>query len=146
MIRKLISLVLIPAALFAWITTASVNVSLAACSPSPTGPYPPGVEKCTPSNCAYPEVYPTDDGLLPCPVKSVGGVLSILTIIFNLLFAGMVILGSFTFLYGAFVYMTSEGKGEELRKARKMLIYATIALVVAVFAWGFPRVLIGFFS
>lgn len=41
--------------------------------------------------------------------------------------------------YAAFLYLTAAGDEEKIKKANHQLIYAVIAIVVALFAYGLPR-------
>lgn len=40
--------------------------------------------------------------------------------------------------YAAFLYLTAGGAEDKVKKANKQLIYAVIAIVVALFAYGLP--------
>lgn len=40
--------------------------------------------------------------------------------------------------YAAFLYLTAGGEEEKVKKANHQLIYAVIAIVVALFAYGLP--------
>ncbi|MBI4085784.1 MAG: hypothetical protein HY433_00890 [Candidatus Liptonbacteria bacterium] len=40
--------------------------------------------------------------------------------------------------YAAFLYLTAGGEEEKIKKANHQLIYAVIAIVVALFAYGMP--------
>lgn len=64
--------------------------------------------------------------------------------VFNVVFGILVTVASFMLLYAAFEYLTARGESEKLAKARNMIVYAIVALVVAVFAWGLPRVILSF--
>ncbi len=96
------------------------------------------------ADCEYPATQVINGQTVPCPIRHLSGFVDFLTTIFNIFFALMIIAASFTFVYAAFLYITSEGMMEEIRKVKRMLIYAMIALVIAVFAWGLPRVIISF--
>lgn len=79
---------------------------------------------------------------LPCPIKTLSGFVDLITKVFNILFGLMIVFASFMLLYGAFLYINAEANPEKINEARKTLIYTVVALVIAVFAWGFPKVLL----
>jgi hypothetical protein len=45
-------------------------------------------------------------------------------------------------LYAAFLYLISQGSDERISTAKKVLIYAIVALVVAVLAASVPRLVL----
>lgn len=49
-------------------------------------------------------------------------------------------------LYGAFLYMTSSGEPERVKKANKTLTFAAIAIAVALLAWSIVYLVGGFFN
>lgn len=75
---------------------------------------------------------------IPCAPGTATGLLSILGKVFTTMFIFLVTIASFTLLYAAFLYVTSEGEQEKINKAKKIIIYAVIALVVAALALGAP--------
>ena len=53
----------------------------------------------------------------------------------NWIFSALLVVAVIMILIAAFYYLTSKG-GEETKKAHKMLLYAAIAITVAVFSKG----------
>ncbi|MBI4085785.1 MAG: hypothetical protein HY433_00895 [Candidatus Liptonbacteria bacterium] len=43
--------------------------------------------------------------------------------------------------YAAFLYLTGSGEEDKIKKAHKQLLYAIIAIAVALFAYGLPKFL-----
>lgn len=75
---------------------------------------------------------------IPCSPSTASGLLGILGKVFTTMFIFLITVASFTLLYAAFLYVTSEGEQEKINKAKKIIIYAVIALVVAALALGAP--------
>ena len=61
---------------------------------------------------------------------------------YNILLA----LGVVFVLYAAFLYMISQGNEERMERAKKVLIYAIVALVIAVLAGGISSVVEDFIT
>ena len=53
----------------------------------------------------------------------------------SFLFWGLAVIFIF---YAAFLYLTAAGEEEKIKTANHQLIYAVIAIVVALFAYGMP--------
>ncbi len=66
--------------------------------------------------------------------------------IFNVVFGILVIVAAFFLLFAAFEYITAQGEQEKIHKAKNTIVYAIVALVVAILAWGLPRVVLSFFG
>jgi hypothetical protein len=56
------------------------------------------------------------------------------------MFAIVIALASVFLLYAAFLYVTSRGEGEKIENAKKIIIFAVVALIVAAIAAGIPAV------
>lgn len=78
-------------------------------------------------------------GTYPCAPSTASGLLDIINKVFTTMFIFLVTIASFTLLYAAFLYVTSEGEQEKINQAKKIIIYAVIALIVAALAFGAPR-------
>ncbi len=78
-------------------------------------------------------------GTYSCSPTTAKGLLDIINKVFTTMFIFLVTIASFTLLYAAFLYVTSEGEQEKINTAKKIIIYAVIALIVAALAFGAPR-------
>lgn len=67
-------------------------------------------------------------------LETVGGVTSFLDRIVNYLFGIFLVIAVIMIIYAAFLYLTAAGKEDQLNKAKTTIIYAVIAIVVAVVA------------
>ena len=99
-------------------------------------------QQVTDPNCTYPDYRIVNNEKVLCPIKSLGGVSVLLQRVFNILFGLFMISGSFIILWAGFLFLQSEGNPEKINEAKRMLIYALIALIIGFFAWGLPRVII----
>ena len=84
---------------------------------------------------AGPGDVPGDLPQLKENVSTPKGIYGIVERIANWIFAVLIILAVIFILLAAFTYLTSGG-GEEVKKAHKQLLYAAIAIAVAVLAKG----------
>ena len=83
---------------------------------------------------------------LPCTPTTSTAFYTMIQTVFNVVFGVLIMVASFMLLYAAFEYITAQGNEEKLGKAKNMIVYAIVAIVVGIFAWGLPRVVIGFFG
>lgn len=90
--------------------------------------------------------FANEAGTFLCAPASVHGIVAILGKVFGVMFAAVGIVAGFVFLYAAFMYVTSEGEAERARMAKRILIYAVVALVIAALAWGAPSVIQSFLT
>jgi len=74
------------------------------------------------------------------PITSVGGIIGIMCTVFNWMFYFLIILTVIFILFAAFKYLTAGGDPEKVKGANYMLIYAAVAVVVALIAKGFPLI------
>lgn len=61
--------------------------------------------------------------------------------VINWMFWGLIVFSIVMFLVGAYRYMTSAGEPEKVSKANRTLLYAVIALVVALLAEAVPFII-----
>ncbi len=88
-----------------------------------------------------------DSGITPAPtnlLSSPSAVVAIFCGILVWMFWGLVVLGIAMFFVGGYKYATSGGDAERVSGANKTLLYAAIAIVIALVAKGVP-LLIGSF-
>ncbi|GEM_PF-490042 len=77
----------------------------------------------------------------PAPIPDANGFIDLINKIAtwaSYLFWGFAVIFIF---YAAFLYLTGSGEEEKIKKAHKQLIYALIAIVVALFAYGMPALI-----
>ena len=85
-------------------------------------------------------------GGLPTPVTSLGGLASQICAVAGWIFTFLIILAVIYVLVAAFRYLTAGGDPEKVKKANHTLIYAAVAVVVAVVAKGVPLIVGSFFT
>lgn len=72
------------------------------------------------------------------PVTSVGGILGLLnTILTWVAYIFWIAAAAFIF-YAAFLYLTAAGDPEKVKKASHQFLYAVVAIVVGLMAYGLP--------
>jgi len=49
------------------------------------------------------------------------------------------IIGLFAFIYGGFLMLTSGGNAEQIKKAKDVLVWATLGIAVILGSWAFLR-------
>ncbi|MBI4087700.1 MAG: hypothetical protein HY434_02615 [Candidatus Liptonbacteria bacterium] len=83
----------------------------------------------------------------PPPITSVSGLQSfVCNVIVGWLFTFLVIAAVVFVLIAAFKYLTAAGDPEKVKGASHQLIYAAVAIVVALFARGVPLIVSSLFS
>lgn len=83
----------------------------------------------------------------PPPITSVSGLQAfICTIVVGWLFTFLVILAIIFVLWAAFKYLTAAGDPEKVKSASHSLIYAAVAIVVAILARGVPLIIGSLFN
>ena len=90
---------------------------------------------------------PPPPGLSTLPVSPVQDIYSIADIVCGILlwiFWLLIAFAIIMFLMGGYRYATSSGDPEKVGKANKTLLYAAIAVVVALCAWGIPTLIDSF--
>ncbi|HUZ92910.1 MAG TPA: hypothetical protein VNG29_02830 [Candidatus Paceibacterota bacterium] len=79
------------------------------------------------------------------PITTASGLQTfICTVIVGWMFTFLVILTIVFVLIAAYRYLTASGDPEKVKGASHMLIYAAIAIVVAIFARGLPNIVATF--
>ncbi len=73
---------------------------------------------------------------LPEGVKDFGGFIKIFNTLINWIFTILLILAVFFILFAAFKYLTAGGDNEKIGSAHKILVYAVVAIAVALLAQG----------
>ena len=76
----------------------------------------------------------------PQPVTSLGGFIGLICTAVNWLFSVLVVLAIVFVLIAAYKYLTASGDPEKVKGASGTLIYAAVAVAVAVLAKGIPLI------
>lgn len=76
--------------------------------------------------------------------SSVGGLLGIVEAIFNILFIALMLFAGIFIILAAFSYLTAGGDAEKIQAANKKVIYAAVAVAVAIFAKAIPFIVADF--
>jgi hypothetical protein len=74
------------------------------------------------------------------PVQATTDITLFLCGLLNWIFWGLIVLAIIMVLVGGYYYVTSAGEADKVSKANKTLLYAAIAVVVALVAQGVPLV------
>ncbi len=98
----------------------------------------------TAAGLAGPPTPPGMTGLPVSPVQDVYSVASIACGILLWIFWLLIMFAIIMFLIGGYRYATSAGEPEKVQSANKTLLYAAIAVVVALCAWGIPTLIDSF--
>jgi hypothetical protein len=83
---------------------------------------------------------------LPSPTGyySVGGFLGLITRALNYAFTFLLALAVIFVLYAAFIYLTAGGDAEKVSRANRIILYAAIAIAIAVLARAVPILVTNF--
>ena len=79
-------------------------------------------------------------------VTSAAGLQIVLCNIFNIMFWLLLSISVLMILVGAFIYATAQGDAEKISQAGRMIMYAAIGIVIALFAKQFPAIIGSFFG
>lgn len=83
----------------------------------------------------------------PAPITSLSGFQAfICNVIVGWLFTFLIILSIVFVLLAAFKYLTASGDPEKVKAASHQLIYAAVAIIVAIFARGVPLIIASLFN
>lgn len=72
----------------------------------------------------------------PTPVRDIQGIIRILNTIINYFFTLLLILATIFVFVAAYHYLTAAGDDEKIKKAHNIIIYAAVAIAVALLAQG----------
>jgi len=76
----------------------------------------------------------------PKNITSIGTLVTVLQTVLGWMFTIFLILAVVMIIWAAFIYLTAGGEEEKLGKAKSILIYAVVAVVVALVAAGLPNI------
>lgn len=54
------------------------------------------------------------------------------------------VLATIFIIMAAFKYLTGKGDPNEIKKAQAMIVWAIVAMIVALFAWAIPKIVVSF--
>lgn len=94
-----------------------------------------------PAVAAFAQFYPppVNPPSTAPPIESGGGVINFLNQILTWVAYIFWIFAALFVFWAAFLYLTASGDTEKVKKANHQLLYAVIAIVVGIFAYGLPR-------
>ncbi|OGY63006.1 MAG: hypothetical protein A2745_03035 [Candidatus Harrisonbacteria bacterium RIFCSPHIGHO2_01_FULL_44_13] len=70
------------------------------------------------------------------PVTSAQDIINVLNTLINWVFTLLLILATFFIFYAAYLYLTAAGDAEKVKTASNQIIYAAVAIAVALVAQG----------
>ena len=77
-------------------------------------------------------------------INQITGSAGIICVIINWIFWLLIVLTIIFVLYAAFLYLTAAGDPEKVKAASHTLLYAAVAVIVALIAKGLPLIVSGF--
>lgn len=110
---------------------AAPFVALQKAGAQPFGPNNPGGPVATPP---------------PTTIRGVNDVYELINDVFGILFWLLIVLAGIFIIWAAFNYLTAGGDPEKVQTANKKVIYAAVAVVVAVLARAIPTVVCSFLA
>ena len=84
------------------------------------------------------------NGPEPIPEWEITDFWSFLDMLFQLLYTLFFAIAAFFILWAGFLYLTAAGDEEKVGKAKSILVYAIIAVIIAVISLGFAQVVANF--
>jgi magnesium-transporting ATPase (P-type) len=77
-------------------------------------------------------------------INQITGGAGIICVLINWVFWLLIVLTIVFVLYAAFLYLTAAGEPEKVKAASHTLLYAAVAVIVALIAKGLPLIVSGF--
>jgi len=77
-------------------------------------------------------------------VSTIGGLIGKVNTFVKLAVSILFVLATIFIIMAAFKYLTGKGDPAEIKKAQAMIVWAIVAMVVALFAWAIPKIVISF--
>ena len=93
---------------------------------------------------AFAITFPTPATVMPSGITNTNDFVLLLDAITLWLFYFLITISVLVLIWAAFTYLTAGGEDDKISKAKSMILYAVIALVIAFLARGIPT-LIGTF-
>lgn len=77
-------------------------------------------------------------------ISTVGGLVGKINSFVKLAVGILFVLATIFIVIAAFKYLTGKGDPNEIKKAQAMIVWAIVAMVVALFAWAIPKIVTSF--
>lgn len=74
-------------------------------------------------------------------VSTVGGLVDTIRFVVRWVYIIFFVIAVLMIIFAAFTYLTAAGNEEKVKKARDMIIYAAVAVAVALLAVGFEQII-----
>ena len=74
------------------------------------------------------------------PIQDVDDIYDVLDTILGIVYTIFFVVAAFFILYSGFLYLTAAGNEDNLKKAKNQIIYAVIAIVIALIALGVDNI------
>ena len=90
-----------------------------------------------------------DDGIASAPqsdISSIGGIFCVIDDVFDILFWLLIAFSTVMIVVAAYKYLTSAGNSEKVSEATRTIIYAAVAVAVALLAREIPLIVGSFFG
>lgn len=85
-----------------------------------------------------------DNPSVDCPVTSIKDVMNILTSIVNIMYTAFFIVAIAFIILAAFSYLTAQDDPEKIKSATKQIMWAAVAIAVALISVGFNQIVKSF--
>ena len=85
-----------------------------------------------------------DNAGVNCPVSSIADVMKILTSIVNIMYTAFFIVAIAFILLAAFTYLTAQDDPEKIKSATRQIMWAAVAIAVALISVGFNQIVKSF--
>jgi len=85
-------------------------------------------------------------GVTPVGPTTVGGLVDVIRGVVRWVYIIFFIIAVLFILFAAFTYLTAGGEAEKVNKAKTQLIYAAVAIAVALLAVGFSAIIQAFLT
>lgn len=92
------------------------------------------------------QTLPPVDPSVASPIQDVSGVYRVLNGVLRFMYVVFFIVAAILIVLAAFQYLTAGGDEEKVGKAKNMLIYAIVAIAVALIATGVSAIVRGFLT
>ena len=89
---------------------------------------------------------PNIPGVTPVGPTTVGGLVDVIRGVVRWVYIIFFIIAVLFILFAAFTYLTAGGEAEKVNKAKTQLIYAAVAIAVALLAVGFSAIIQAFLT
>jgi hypothetical protein len=95
---------------------------------------------------AQPPIALGQSQLPESPIKTTNDIITFITNAARFAFGLLMALAVVFILYASFIYLTAAGDDTKVEKAKNIIVYAVIAIIVALLAGGFASLIGSFFG